>query len=178
MPGAGKSTASEALEKKGWKKLVMGDIIREETRRLGLEPDEKNTGFVMRKLREQYGEEAIARLIIEQALKHKYEKVVVDGIRSLKEVNYMKRFGTLFLIAIQASPKRRFELLTSRGRTDDPENIKEFENRDMRELSIGISEAIALADECISNENISKEELQNKTVECVEIWLNNLRNLK
>ncbi len=48
MPGAGKSTAVKALEEKGWYKIAMGDVIREETERRGLEPSEQNTGMVMK----------------------------------------------------------------------------------------------------------------------------------
>ena len=50
MPGAGKSTAAKALEAEGFKRIVMGDVIREETRKRGLEPDAKNTGDVMLEL--------------------------------------------------------------------------------------------------------------------------------
>ncbi len=41
----------------------------------------------------------------------------------------------------------------------------------MREISVGIAEAIALADECISNEKTTKEELSKIVVEVVERWL-------
>ena len=44
MPGAGKSTAAKALVTSGWKRIVMGDVIREEVKRRGLVPDSKNTG--------------------------------------------------------------------------------------------------------------------------------------
>ena len=50
MPGAGKSTAAHALAKLGWTRVVMGDVIREETKRRGLEPVAKNSGDVMKLL--------------------------------------------------------------------------------------------------------------------------------
>ncbi len=64
MPGAGKSTAAQALAKRGWARVVMGDVIREETRRRGLEPDAKNTGEVMKQLRKERGESAVADLCL------------------------------------------------------------------------------------------------------------------
>ena len=55
MPGAGKSTAAEALVKEGCTRVVMGDVIRAESKRRGLEPDARNTGEVMKLLRREKG---------------------------------------------------------------------------------------------------------------------------
>ncbi len=71
MPGAGKSTAAKALENIGMKRVVMGDVIREETKRRGLAVDEKNTGEVMRDLRKIYGEGAVAELCLKSIGKAK-----------------------------------------------------------------------------------------------------------
>ena len=65
MPGAGKSTAAQALVKEGWTRVVMGDVIRRETRRRGLEPDAKNTGEVMKLLRRERGGAAVAELCVD-----------------------------------------------------------------------------------------------------------------
>ena len=65
MPGAGKSTAAHALVSAGWKRVVMGDVIRAETQRRGLELDAKGTGEVMRLLRKEMGESAVADLCLE-----------------------------------------------------------------------------------------------------------------
>ena len=44
--------------------------------------------------------------------------------------------------------------------------------RDKRELTVGISEAIALSDESISNNNLTIEELKEKTYEIIQKWIN------
>jgi dephospho-CoA kinase len=79
MPGAGKSTAAHALVPKGWQRVVMGDVIREETRRRGLPADEKNTGEVMKELRKERGEAAVAELCMDTIRKSGSDRVVVDG---------------------------------------------------------------------------------------------------
>src|SRR5208282_5532682 len=96
---------------------------------------------------------------------------VVDGIRSMAEVELFRKTGDVRLLAIWASPGRRFLLLKARGRTDDPQNIESFRLRDERELSIGIGTAIALADDIVSNENISIEELAKSTSSLVKGWI-------
>ena len=170
MPGAGKSTASEGLVAKGWKKVVMGDVIRAETRRRGLEPDSKNTGEVMRQLRNEKGESAVADLCMKAILETGSENVVVDGIRSMAEVATFREKATVILVAVHASQGRRFALLKERGRRDDPITREMFLKRDERELRVGIGNAIALADEIISNEHTSPTALSKQMVEIVGRW--------
>lgn len=171
MPGAGKSTAAQALFKEGWKRVVMGDVIREETKRRGLEPDAKNTGEVMKRLRSERGEAAVADLCLQAIAKAGAEKVVVDGIRSVAEVEAFRRKADVMLVAIDASPSRRFELLRERGRSDDPLTREMFEERDLRELGVGIGEAIALADVTISNERTTPEKLEREMLKVVTRWV-------
>jgi dephospho-CoA kinase len=170
MPGAGKSTASEALVKQGWRRVVMGDVIRNETKKRGLVPDAKNTGDVMRKLREERGESAVADLCLEEILRSGSETVVIDGIRSMAEVQTFRKKAPVILVAVHASPARRFEFLKERGRSDDPMSREAFDRRDERELGVGIGNAIALADEVISNEHSTPARLAAAMVDAVERW--------
>jgi dephospho-CoA kinase len=171
MPGAGKSTAAKALEARGFKRIVMGDVIREETRRRGLEPDEKNTAKVMIELREKYGPGAVAEVCLHSLKAMKESVVVVDGVRSFAEVEVFAREGKVKLLAIHASRDRRFKLLTERGRSDAPASRASFDERDKRELSIGVGDAVALADESLSNERSTPKDLENRAVELVEWWV-------
>jgi dephospho-CoA kinase len=171
MPGAGKSTAAEALTKKGWTRVVMGDVIRAETKKRGLEPDAKNTGEVMRLLRKEKGEAAVADLCLEAIEKTKSQNVVVDGIRSMAEVDAFRKKAKVLLVAVDASSARRFELLRERGRRDDPHSRAMFDERDRRELEVGIGEAIAFADETISNQHTTPDELEAEMTRIVEGWV-------
>jgi dephospho-CoA kinase len=171
MPGAGKSTAAEALVKKGWTRVVMGDVIRAETKKRGLEPDARNTGEVMRLLRKERGEAAVADLCLEAIEKTKSQNVVVDGVRSMAEVDAFRKRAKVLLVAVDASSARRFELLRERGRRDDPHSRDMFDERDRRELDVGIGEAIALADETISNQHTTPDELEVEMTRIVEAWV-------
>lgn len=171
MPGAGKSTAAKALVSEGWKKVVMGDVVREETRKRGLEPDAGNTGEVMKQLRKERGESAIAELCIRTIERSGSDRVVVDGIRSQAEVEAFRKKARVLLIAVHASPERRFLLLRERGRTDDPLSKEMFRKRDERELGVGIGNAIALADEVVSNEHTTPERLEREMAKVVERWV-------
>lgn len=175
MPGAGKSTAAEALVAKGWKRVVMGDVVREETKRRGLVADEANTGEVMRDLRRQHGETAIAELTLRSMQQSGSEGVVVDGIRSIAEVETFRKSAKVLLVAVHASRSRRFALLKERGRSDDPLTYEMFLRRDNRELEIGIGSAIALADEVVSNEHLAPEKLSARILEVVDDWVGRVK---
>lgn len=171
MPGAGKSTATAALVNGGWKRVVMGDVIRAETERRGLEPTAKNTGEVMKRLREERGPAAVAGLCLESIKKSRAERVVVDGIRSMAEVVEFRKHADVLLVAVLASPARRFELLKERGRSDDPLTYEMFAARDRRELDVGIGESIALADETVSNQRTTPALLDAEMIEVVDRWV-------
>ena len=171
MPGAGKSTAARALESLNLKRIVMGDVIREETRRRALDPDPKNTGNVMKELREKLGEGAVAELSLQAIKALREDVVIVDGIRSVAEVDVFRRNAHVVLLAIHASRKRRFELLKERGRGDDPPDWDTFVARDDRELGVGIGAAIALADEIVSNEHTNPLELGERVKELARDWM-------
>jgi dephospho-CoA kinase len=96
---------------------------------------------------------------------------VIDGIRSIPEVEILKRFGNVKLLAIHASQDTRFKHLAGRARSDAPSNTNEFAGRDKRELSVGISETIALADETISNNDLTLDQLKQHAYEIVKGWL-------
>jgi dephospho-CoA kinase len=171
MPGAGKSTAAQALVRSGWKRVVMGDVIRAETKRRGLEPNAKNTGEVMKELRAEHGEAAVADLCLQEIARLGADRVVVDGIRSVAEVDAFRRRAEVMLIAVDASPARRYELLKERGRSDDPLTREMFDERDMRELGVGIGEAISLADATVSNERATTEQLEGEMAAAVDRWM-------
>jgi dephospho-CoA kinase len=171
MPGAGKSTAVGGLMSAGWKLVVMGDEVRKETRRRGLQPNAQNTGKVMQDLRKKLGEAAVAKLCTKSIVDSGAERVVVDGIRSMAEVEEFRRSARVLLVAVHASPGRRYALLKERGRSDDPLTYDMFAKRDQRELGVGISAAIALADEVVSNEHGTPEGLSVQMTRIVDRWL-------
>jgi dephospho-CoA kinase len=174
MPGAGKSTASSALRESGFEVYSMGDDIRAEAKRRGLSGSDEDLGKLMRQLREERGMAAIAEMCVQRIRKQRHEndkgKICIDGIRNYEEVLEFKKLGKVFLLAIHASPKRRYDFLKRRRRADAPTLQREFLKRDQRELDVGIGRVIALSDEVISN-SVSVDALQTAVRQRVEDWL-------
>jgi len=168
MPGAGKSVVVNVAVKKGYGVVVMGDVVREEAAKRRLEPTPENLGKIMLELREKEGNNVIAKRCVSKIEKAKEQKVIVDGVRSLSEVEeFKKHFPKFTLIAVHASPETRFKRLYHRGRSDDPKNFEVFHERDMRELSVGLGKAIAMAEHIIINEE-KLETVKEKIREVLE----------
>jgi len=162
MPGSGKGVFRRTLQKMGYPVVIMGDEVREEVKRRNLKPTPENLGKVMLQLRATDGPAAVAKRCIPK-LKKATERIVgVDGIRSLHEVEeFKKQFPSFILIAINASPKTRYQRLFRRRRSDDPQSWETFMERDLRELGIGMGAVIAAADYMIVNEG-TLAQLKNK----------------
>ena len=154
MPGSGKSLVVKTARAEGYAVVVMGDIVREETQKRGLKLTPRNIGKVMLELREKGGASVIADRCIPKIEQQKSIKVIVDGVRSLSEVDTFKaRFSKFSLIAVHASLETRFKRLYRRHRSDDPDGWELFHERDMREIGVGLGNAIATAEYLIVNEN-------------------------
>jgi dephospho-CoA kinase len=180
MPGAGKTTVANYLSQKGIPLLIMGDVVREVAENDGLEPTSDNLAKLMLRLRKRNGPEAVAHLIVNKIKLMKKEDnqlsvVIVDGIRSLAEVQVLRRIGSVKLLAIHGSTLTRYTHVRERGRSDVPSNIGEFDKRDKIEMDVGISNAIALADETISNNDISISELCQRSFITIQKWIQESR---
>jgi len=159
MPGSGKSTIVSALKARGLEALNFGDGVRAEAKRRNIEPTGDNLGKLMLELREKNGPGAIAILLTEPIKNSQSKVIIIDGVRSTAEIEVLKNAGSVKLLSIEASADTRYKFLSSRGRSDDPTTREKFEERDNRELGVGIGESIAIADETISNNNITVDEL-------------------
>jgi dephospho-CoA kinase len=172
MPGAGKSTVAALLRNYGFSLITMGDVVRDQAKLHNLEMTDTNLGNLMLKIRKDLGPAAVAHLILKKIQQDSGIKrdIVIDGIRSIDEVKVLKTRGSVKLLAVHASAETRYNHIKQRGRADVPLDNTDFVIRDKRELDVGISEAIAMSDEVVSNNNLTKTELQNKVLAIVRKW--------
>ena len=175
MPGAGKDTVRRVIQKLGFQVIVMGDEVRSEAKRRGLDITPENLGRIMLEMRRVEGPAVIAKRCIQKIKSMDSRFILIDGIRSLHEVEEFRRiFPDFKVLAIHASPETRFKRLLRRGREDDPKSWEDFVKRDMRELSVGLGDVIATADYMLVNEG-TKGELEENLMkllkrEVKELW--------
>ena len=155
MPASGKSEASRTAVEMGIPVVNMGDVIRKEVLRRGLEPSDANTGMVATDLRKCEGMDAVAKRCISQIQETGSKLLVVDGVRGIAALECFRReFGKKFvLVAIYAPLDTRFDRVQNRGRSDDMDNIDGLRNRDERELGWGMGDAIIASNAEIENDS-------------------------
>jgi len=171
MPGAGKTTIAEGLKPKGYDIINMGNAVREEATKRNLELTSSNLGKLMLELREKNGPGAVAELIKPQIETSTASVILIDGVRSNDEIQVLRKFGNVKLLAIHASTDTRFNFLQKRGRLDDPQTKDHFNERDNRELGVGISNPIALSDYAISNIDLTKDKLVETAFKIIQSWI-------
>ena len=171
MPGSGKSTIVSALKARGLESLNLGDGVRDEAKKRNLEPTGENLGRLMLELRDKNGPGAVASLLTEKIKNSQSEVIIIDGVRSTAEIEVLKNVGSVKLLSIEASAETRYKFLGARGRSDDPETREKFEERDKREIGVGIGKSIEIADETISNDNITLDELTKRAYTVIKKWI-------
>ena len=170
MPGSGKTTIADGLKPHGYETLSMGDAVRDEAARRGLEPTRANLGKLMLELREDGGPGAVAELIRPKIESSASGVILIDGIRSNDEVTVLREVGNVKLLAVHASTDVRFDFLQKRARSDDPQTRQHFDERDDRELDVGISNSIVLSDYTLSNVGVTKTDLIAAALRIIRSW--------
>ena len=171
MPGAGKSTIVSKLKEEGYETFSLGDGVRAEAKKLNLEPTGENLGKLMLDLREKNGPGAVAELLKESIQESTHDIIIIDGIRSIHEINVLKEIGNVKLLAVNAAADTRFNFLRERKRSDDPLTREKFEERDNREIGVGLEEIIGLADESIENNKVSINQMVESAIKIFQKWI-------
>jgi dephospho-CoA kinase len=168
MPGAGKSGIAETFNDAGVPVIVMGDVIREEAKKRGFDPNPENTKRVMLELRESGGPGAVASFCVDELKGLRTEIVVIEGCRSIAEIDVFDDYtDDVVIVCVHSSPKDRFNRLKERNRDDAPPSWEVFRERDIREISVGLGGVIALSDIMVVNDG-TLVEFQNQSKELVK----------
>jgi dephospho-CoA kinase len=153
MPGSGKGVFSEVASSVGVPVYVCGDVVREEAVKRGLPVNRESMRRLMFELRGLEGLSVVVKRLMPRLMAEGSWVMVVEGVRSLAEVEELKKAFRVLVCAVHASPGVRFKRLACRGRGDDPRSVEEFKSRDMDELKLGLGDVIALADRVFINED-------------------------
>lgn len=156
LPGSGKSTAIDAIKDLGFV-ITMGDVIRDEAKLRNVEPSSDNLGNIAKILREEEGQNIIAKKCIDLIVDLNKRIIFIDGIRSPIELQEFKEKWKFPLIAVVIDENLRVKRLLKRYRSDDTENLAKLKERDVREIGFGLTNVIEMADYKISNDTTMKE---------------------
>jgi len=154
-PGSGKGKVSDILQKRGWRALSLGDVVREEVKSRGMEPEAEIMGHVAQDLRNEFGPSVIMERILPQVDEFiQVSHVVIDGVRQIEEMERLQSsHPRMLVIAIDAPEETRKKRVIRRSRSDDGG----FEERESREWGWGLKLVMDLADIKIMNDGTPED---------------------
>jgi dephospho-CoA kinase len=155
--GAGKGLVVEYLvSQHGFTHYSARDFITIEIERLGLPVDRNQLRLTANALRAEFGDEVVVRKAYERAAAEGRDRVVIESLRAMAEVEYLKlREGVL--LAIDADPQIRYTRIQGRKSATDQVTFEEFlahenlESNDPDPHGMQKSKVMAAADYTIMN---------------------------
>lgn len=139
---SGKGTAAKYLaERYGATTYRFSTALREVLRRLHLPEDRGTLQTLSTFLRKEFGEDTLAKVIFEDAKNDASPLIVIDGVRRLEDVKYLREIPEFTLCFITAPMKTRHERLVLRGENADDRTktyegfVKDHEGEPEREIA-------------------------------------------
>lgn len=132
--GSGKSTAANFLEAKGYKKIYLSSYLEQEAKKRNLPLTRK----VLQDLGNEFREKEGNGVLMEKALAdvRDEEKIVIDGLRNLGEIEELKKAKNAVVLGIVADRDIRFARLKNLKRREKLDEAL-FYKLDLRDLGVG-----------------------------------------
>lgn len=157
---SGKGEAAKYLkEKYGADTLRYSTMLRDILNRLYLAPERDKLIKLSESIRETFGDDVMAKVMAEDAVKSSASIVVIEGIRRLPDIDYPFFKKDFVLVAIDADAKTRYARLIKRGENTD-DNQKTFEQflaDQERSTEKTIAEVLVHATEHVDNNGSEKK---------------------
>lgn len=176
--GSGKGKIADYLSKKGFVKFSLSDELREEAKKLGIEPIKENLIKLGNELREKHGANCLAVRVINRMKNTASDLFVLDSIRNPEEVSELNKLPGFKLVFIDAPIDIRFSRIMMRNDAGDIntkniktiEDLKKFDKIETSEKPTdqSIHKCIELADHTIVN-NSSDEALYEQIEKIISL---------
>lgn len=161
---SGKGTTTKHLvEKYGASQHRFSTMLRDVAQRMHLEENRENLQKISTIFRENFSDDLLSQVIYHDVEADPAEIVVIDGVRRMSDIEYLKKLPGFCLVYIDTEMEKRFERLTHRGEnTDDAtKTLEEFKVDNEREAERKIKDLKTDADFVVDN-NGSLEDLYSQ----------------
>lgn len=151
---SGKGTAAKYLvERHEAATHRFSTMLRDVLRRLNLPEDRVTIQKLSTWLRKEFGEDTLAKVMFEDAKNDTHLLIVIDGVRRLEDVKYLREIPEFKLCYITAPMKTRHERLVLRGENADDrtKTYEQFQKDHEGEPEREIAKLEAFATEVIDN---------------------------
>ncbi len=162
--GAGKTEVANYLKSKGFKSISLSDILREETKKKGLNEKRENLIKTGNELRKKFGPGILSELALKKIKEEK--RVVIDSIRNSSEIVELRKNKDFLLIGVDTPIELRYKRAVERERIGENISFEKFKELEEKENSgkrekQQLNKCLNLADKIIENSG-TVDELKKK----------------
>lgn len=165
MLACGKGAVKQRLvEKYKAQDCRFSTILRDVLNRVDLPVSRDNLIKISTVLRQNFGEDLLAKAIAKDASSLNSDIVVIDGMRRMSDIGHLINLPNFILVSVEAKPEIRYARLVKRNENigDAEKTFEEFLADHKRETEITIPEVMGHAKEIINNDG-SVEDLMKQT---------------
>lgn len=151
---SGKGTVSKyIIEKYQGSSHRFSTMLRDVLGRLYMEESRDNMSRLSTVLRENFGEDLLAKVMFHDAQRDKNAIVVIDGVRRKEDIKYLENLLHFKLVYVEADMKVRYDRITNRGENSDDKQktFAEFEKDHQLETELRIRDLKVDADYVLDN---------------------------
>ncbi len=130
---SGKGSVVELLIKKGFKHYSVRSFLIEEIKKRGLEVNRESMVLVANKLREENSSSYLVEKLYEKA-EEDGGNCIIESLRTVGEIESLKKNGNFYLIAIDADIRKRYERAFLRKNESDNVSFEKFVQDEQREM--------------------------------------------
>ena len=170
----GKGTAARHIEEKyKASSYRFSTMLRDVLDRLYIEQTRENVANISTILRQNFGEDLFAKVMAEDVKKDENEVIIIDGIRRLADIEYLKKIPEFKFIYIDTDIKVCYERIIKRGENtdDNDKTFEKFVEEHNLETELQINDLKNYADFVIDN-NIDFNHLYEQIDKIIETCLN------
>lgn len=127
--GSGKgSICKHVVENHGAGSHKFSQILRDILDRIYVDQSRENISALSLALRQNFGEDVLAKSMSNDALNDPHEIVVIDGVRRLEDIVHLKDIPQFKLVYVEATMETRYARLVSRGENagDSTKTFEQF----------------------------------------------------
>jgi len=126
---SGKGTVKKYIEEKyNSKDCRFSTALRDVLNRISVPVNRENMQQVSTVLRQTFGEDLLAKIIVEDAKNLESDIIIIDGVRRKVDIKYLEEMDNFFLVAINAEAKIRYERMIARNENlgDQDKSYEQF----------------------------------------------------
>lgn len=156
----GKGTAAKYIVKKyNGNYHRFSTMLRDLARRMYIEENRDDLQKISTFFRQNFGEDIMSKVIYNDVKNDKQKIVVIDGVRRIMDIRYLKDLQGFKLVYIEADMEKRYErIIKRRENTDDAiKTFEEFKHDHKQESESQIKDLKKHADFVVDNNRTIEE---------------------